>query len=96
MAAVFENALVAVNESDRRFTGAGVHVAAIKCDVAAFIAQLGDVERLFSFRTLVDGKLISFSVDFEYSLPARISLATLFVSSLDIVCPPALKVRSTM
>ena len=60
-AAVAQDALLAVNESDLALARAGVGVAVVQGDVAGFVAQRGDINRAFLFRSFDNGKLASSS-----------------------------------
>ena len=66
VAAVAEDANLAVDERDRRLGGAGVHVAVVECDESGLRAQLRDVDGAFAFGPTHDGELDLLAVPSEY------------------------------
>jgi hypothetical protein len=65
VAAIAENARVAVDEGDRALAGAGVRVARVHRDVAGLVAELADVDRALALAPDDDGKLDLLVADAE-------------------------------
>ena len=53
---ITQDAAFSIHKGDFAVTGSGVHETGIDCDISGLFSQLGDVERLFSFRSGNDGK----------------------------------------
>jgi len=60
--AILEDAVLAIDESDRRQSRTRVAVAVVQGDIAALGPQLADVDRQLAFRSLDDGQFILFPV----------------------------------
>ena len=65
VAAIAEDALLAVDEGDLGLAGAGVGVAVVEGDVAGLVAQLADVDPAFAFGADDDGEDDIFAVQVE-------------------------------
>ena len=65
VAAVAQDALLAVDEGDLGFAGAGVGVAVVESDVAGVVTQLADVDPAFAFGADDDGEDDFLVVQFE-------------------------------
>ncbi len=73
VAAVAQDALLAVDEGDGALAGAGIAIAGVKCDAARLIAQGGDVDAHFTFGS-DDGRetdRLSIKVHFHVSSHAQ-------------------------
>ena len=77
--AVLEDPLFAIDEGDRAFAGTRVAVARIKRDTAGFVAQRGDVDADFAFRSNKRRQLERLAVynHFHCSIHAGVVLAAL-------------------
>ena len=65
VAAVAQDALLAVDEGDLGLAGAGVGVAVVESDVAGVVTQLADIDPAFAFGADDDGEDDFLVVQFE-------------------------------
>lgn len=71
IAAVAQDAQLAVEEGDGAGGGAGVLIAEVERDVAGLVAQFADVDRLLAFAAREYGELVGLAVEDDLGLLAH-------------------------